>query len=81
MTEAAANPLAEMSFEAAMAALEEVVTKLETGEASLEESIDLYARGAELRRHCEEKLKAAEMKVAQITEGPDGVAARPADLG
>ncbi|MEM1315238.1 MAG: exodeoxyribonuclease VII small subunit [Pseudomonadota bacterium] len=70
-----------MSFEDAMQALEGIVTRLETGEASLEESISLYERGAKLREHCEAKLKAAEMKVAQITEGPDGPQAKPAEFG
>ncbi|MEM6439982.1 MAG: exodeoxyribonuclease VII small subunit [Pseudomonadota bacterium] len=70
-----------MSFEEAMQALEGIVTRLETGEASLEESITLYERGATLRAHCEAKLKAAEMKVAQITEGPDGPQAKPAEFG
>ncbi len=75
------KPVEEMSFEEAMRALEEVVAKLESGDAPLEESIALYARGAELKAHCEAKLKAAELKVAQITEGPDGVTAKPAEIG
>ncbi|GIX13780.1 MAG: exodeoxyribonuclease 7 small subunit [Paracoccaceae bacterium] len=66
------KPIAEMSFEEAMAALEAVVEKLESGAVPLEESIALYERGAALRAHCEEKLKAAEEKVAIITLGPDG---------
>jgi exodeoxyribonuclease VII small subunit len=70
-----------MSFEDAMEALEKIVSRLETGEAPLEESISLYERGDRLRKHCEAKLKAAEMKVAQITEGPDGPEARPAEFG
>ncbi len=62
----------EMSFEAAMAELEQVVTKLERGEVALEESISLYERGAALKAHCEAKLKAAEEKVAAITLSADG---------
>ena len=50
----------EMSFEAAMAELEQVVTQLERGEVPLEESIKLYERGALLRKRCEKKLKEAE---------------------
>ncbi|HEU0221391.1 MAG TPA: exodeoxyribonuclease VII small subunit [Paracoccaceae bacterium] len=76
------KPVAEMSFEEAMAALEHVVTELEAGAVPLEQSIALYERGAELRKHCEEKLRAAEEKVAQITLGPDGrpTGAKPVDL-
>jgi exodeoxyribonuclease VII small subunit len=55
-----------MSFEEAMAALEQVVTQLERGEVALEESIRLYERGAELKAHCAAKLKAAEEKVELI---------------
>ena len=49
-----------MSFEDAMRELEATVGKLETGEASLEESIKLYERGAALRAHCEKRLREAE---------------------
>ena len=65
-------PVAEMSFEQAMAELEQVVTQLERGEVPLEESIALYQRGSELRKHCETKLKAAEEKVAAITLDANG---------
>jgi exodeoxyribonuclease VII small subunit len=80
--DAAANvtPVAELSFETALAELESVVRRLESGEASLEDSIDLYARGAELRRHCEAKLDAAERRVELIVQGPDGsLGTRPLD--
>jgi exodeoxyribonuclease VII small subunit len=66
------NNVAEMSFEDAMRELEKVVSDLERGDVALEDSIKLYQRGAELKKHCEEKLKAAEEKVAQITLGEDG---------
>lgn len=66
------KPVAEMSFEEAMAELERVVTSLERGDVALEASIALYERGASLRAHCDAKLKAAEEKVAQITLGEGG---------
>ncbi|MBE3640245.1 exodeoxyribonuclease VII small subunit [Mangrovicoccus algicola] len=69
MTEKAVG---EMSFEEAMAALETVVSQLERGEVGLEDSIRLYERGAELKAHCETKLKQAEEKVAAITLDRDG---------
>ncbi|MFK5998029.1 MAG: exodeoxyribonuclease VII small subunit [Rhodobacterales bacterium] len=68
------KPVAEMSFEEAMAELETVVSQLESSQVALDQSIKLYERGAALKKHCEEKLKAAEEKVAQITLGPDGKA-------
>lgn len=60
------KPVAEMSFEEAMAALEAVVGQLERGDVALEQSIALYERGAALKAHCAEKLRAAEEKVELI---------------
>ncbi|PLL14818.1 exodeoxyribonuclease VII small subunit [Tabrizicola sp. TH137] len=60
------KPVSEMTFEEAMAALEQVVNQLERGEVALEESIALYERGAALKAHCAAKLKAAEEKVELI---------------
>lgn len=61
-----AKPVSEMTFEEAMQALEQVVNQLERGEVALEESIALYERGAALKKHCGDKLKAAEEKVELI---------------
>lgn len=69
------RPIAEMSFEEAMAELERVVTALERGEAKLEESIALYERGAALRAHCETRLRQAEEKVEQIRLSESGAPA------
>ena len=74
------KPIDEMSFEDAMQALEEVVTRLERGEVPLEQSIALYERGAALKARCEAKLKEAEEKVAKITLGADGAPAGTAPL-
>jgi exodeoxyribonuclease VII small subunit len=60
------KPVAEMSFEEAMAALEAVVSALEKGEVPLEQSIALYDRGAALKAHCAGKLAQAEEKVELI---------------
>ncbi|TCL01578.1 exodeoxyribonuclease VII small subunit [Shimia isoporae] len=66
------TPISEMSFEAAMRELEQVVGQLERGDVELEKSIALYERGAELKKRCEAKLKEAEEKVAAITLDGDG---------
>ena len=66
------TPVDEMSFEQAMAELEQVVGKLERGDVPLEDSIKLYERGAQLKARCETKLKEAEEKVAAITLDADG---------
>ena len=59
--------IASMSFEDAMKELEAVVSRLESGNASLEDSIKLYERCAALRAHCEARLRAAEERVEKIT--------------
>ena len=66
------KPVSEMSFEDAMKELEAVVTRLESGDVPLEDSIKLYERGAALKAHCQKKLAEAEEKVAQITLDADG---------
>lgn len=64
--------VSEMTFEQAMAELEQVVGRLERGDVALDESITLYERGAALKKRCEAKLKEAEEKVAAITLDSDG---------
>lgn len=66
--------LSTLSFEAALKQLEEVVARLESGEASLDEAITLYARGDALRAQCEARLKDAQARIEKITLGPDGQA-------
>ena len=60
------KPAAGMTFEEAMAALEQVVGQLEKGDVELDKSIALYERGAALKAHCAAKLKDAEEKVELI---------------
>ncbi|MFN6978065.1 MAG: exodeoxyribonuclease VII small subunit [Gemmobacter sp.] len=67
------SDVAGMSFEAAMAELEEVVRALESGNVALERSLELYERGALLKAHCDAKLKAAEEKV-ELIRARDGAA-------
>lgn len=66
------TPVEEMSFEQAMDELERVVGQLERGDVPLDASIQLYERGAALKKRCETKLKEAEEKVAAITLDGDG---------
>ena len=62
----------ELSFEAALARLEEIVRTLERGEAPLDQSIELYQEGDRLKRHCEARLKAAQARIEQIAFASDG---------
>lgn len=77
---AGATEIGAMSFEEAMSSLEGIVGQLESGRVNLEESIALYERGAALRKHCEEKLKAAEMRVEQIMQDQAGAATGAAPM-
>jgi exodeoxyribonuclease VII small subunit len=73
--------IAAMSFEDALAELEQIVRRLEGGQVKLDEAILSYERGAHLKRHCEEKLNEAQQRVDRIVIGPDGtVTAEPAKL-
>ena len=64
--------LAKQQIEQAMKELETVVDQLERGDVPLDASITLYERGAALKKRCEDKLKEAEEKVAQITLDANG---------
>ena len=66
------NDIEQMSFEAALAELEQIVRSLEQGQAPLDESIELYQRGDRLKRHCEARLKDAQARIEKIALGPDG---------
>ena len=78
MTEA---ELATLSFEDALKRLEAIVHRLESGEASLEDSISLYTEGQALKAHCELKLADANARIEAIQQNDAGVAVgtRPFD--
>jgi len=67
-----ADPIDQLSFEAALAELEQIVRSLELGTAPLDASIELYQRGDRLKRHCEARLRSAQERIEQISLGPDG---------
>ena len=57
-----------MTFEAAMARLEEIVALLESGNCSLDESLKLFEEGTKLTAFCSDSLKTAEQKIVQLTQ-------------
>jgi exodeoxyribonuclease VII small subunit len=70
-----------MNFEDALAELEGIVRRLEGGQVKLDDAIQSYERGAQLKRHCEKKLNEAQQRVDRIVIGPDGaVSTEPAKL-
>jgi exodeoxyribonuclease VII small subunit len=64
--------IAAMSFEDALAELEQIVKRLEEGKGKLDEAIISYERGAQLKQHCESKLGEAQGRVDKIVRQGDG---------
>lgn len=64
--------IAAMSFEEALAELDQIVRRLEEGKGKLDDSIAAYTRGTQLKQHCVAKLEEAGAKVERIGAGPDG---------
>ena len=62
----------ELTFEAALSQLEKIVAELESGQAPLEKSLDLYQKGAELKALCEARLEAARLQVEKISLSKTG---------
>jgi exodeoxyribonuclease VII small subunit len=63
-----------MSFEAALKELEDVVKQLERTDLELELAIETYQYGEELKSFCDKKLAAAKLKIDKITgANPDGI--------
>ena len=69
------SDIAGLAFEKALAELEGIVTRLESGKVDLEQSIAIYERGEALKKHCEKLLKDAEARIEKITLKPDGTPA------
>jgi exodeoxyribonuclease VII small subunit len=57
------------SFEAALAELEAVVARMESGQLPLKESLAAYQRGAELLQYCQTALKDAQLQVEILEKG------------
>ena len=56
------------SFEAALNRLEEITEALESGEKTLEESIELYSEGLAIAKECHERLNQAEQKIKLVVQ-------------
>lgn len=69
---APSQPIEGMTFETALAELEQIVDRLERGDVPLAESISIYERGEALKQHCERLLKEAELRVEKIRLGNSG---------
>ena len=69
----------EKTFEASLAELEEIVTKLEDGDLPLEASLELFEKGIKLSRACRERLTNAERRIEILVKDADGLRAEPLD--
>jgi exodeoxyribonuclease VII small subunit len=73
--------IASMSFEEALAELQSLVKSLEKGDSKLDEAINSYQRGVDLKRHCEAKLREAQLRVEKIVQSADGtIGTEPAKI-
>ena len=65
--------LNQLSFEEALAQLENIVRELEGGKIKLDDAVEAYEKATALKKFCEEKLKAAQLKIEKINVSPEGV--------
>ena len=69
----------EMSFEAALRRLEEVVAELEGGRLSLEDSLARFEEGMRLSKLCQEKLKSVELRIEKLVADNGRTRTEPLD--
>lgn len=62
----------ELSFEEALAQLENIVRELESGRIKLDDAVNAYEKAVALKKICQDKLQAATLKVEKIELNKDG---------
>jgi exodeoxyribonuclease VII small subunit len=67
------NKEVKLSFETALSKLETIVESMETGEVPLADLLAKFEEGNKLLKHCEGRLKEAELKIEQLKKERDGV--------
>jgi exodeoxyribonuclease VII small subunit len=67
------NKEAKLSFEAALSKLETIVESMETGEVPLADLLAKFEEGNKLLKHCEGRLREAELKIEQLKKERGGV--------
>ena len=71
----------EFSFEKALEELQQIVSALEAGNVSLDDSLGLYERGVELVRLCNRRLEEVSQRVDVLRAGADGALATEPFVG
>ena len=61
-----------LSFEDALAQLENIVRELEAGKIKLDDAVEAYEKATALKKFCEDKLKSAQLKIEKINVAQDG---------
>lgn len=69
-----------MKFEESLKELDSIVTKLESGKLSIDESIALYTKGLELCNECTKKLNDVKGKIALLEESAQGLKEKPVEV-
>jgi exodeoxyribonuclease VII small subunit len=72
LKEKPAGQVEKLSFEQALAELEQIVGKLESGQLALDEALTLFERGQQLTAWCGTQLDNAELKIQKLAPRPDG---------
>ncbi len=57
-----------LTFEEALARLEQIINRLEEGSLTLEESVDLFEQGQQLTAFCQDALDSAELRVRKLSD-------------
>ena len=72
MTESKKEDLSKLSFDEALTQLENIVRELESGKIKLDDAVSAYEKAVALKKHCQDKLNAAALKVEKIEIAEDG---------
>jgi exodeoxyribonuclease VII small subunit len=80
MASKSASPTAPPAFEAALAQLESLVTRLESGDLPLDEALRTFEQGVRLTRECQAALASAQQKVQLLLQRGDSVAFQDIDV-
>ncbi len=75
------NKTEELNFETSMAELEGLVEAMESGDLTLEQSMEHFERGIQLTRNCQKTLSEAEQKVQILTKDSNGTHLSEFDSG
>jgi exodeoxyribonuclease VII small subunit len=78
LKEKPASPVESLSFEQALAELEQIIGKLESGQLALDEALALFERGQQLTTWCGAQLDSAELKIQKLAPKPNGYALQDA---